>query len=417
MHQHATATPPDIRDLNARISPALAAIITKLLAKDPDDRYQSGAGLLADLNHLEELNREFEERGEMTLGRDDAHVDVFFADIPLVGREAELTKLKDAWEKTRSGHGSVVLVDGEAGMGKSRLLRELIDVAKPTARLFLTCKCSRENPMPLAPLRSVVESYLRAVCALPPQARQEAEAKLREAVGKEAAMLGRFSPSLASLVHGEASAESGAPDGQVQFYATIAEFFTSLARLQEPALLVIDDIQWLDNASQEILSLIAEKLDTIPLLIATTSRNDAASQSTLSRFTNFMAPVMSARLTVSPLKRADAARLIQEHLGASATLESDFVAHVHGLSGGNPFAIGEYMRALLDAGLLTPSWGIWKIDAEGIDSLDLSKDVIQLVLSRIDTLDEQVQDILTHAARLGSHFELTYLPEICQVEP
>src|SRR5206468_8301942 len=103
------------------------------------------------------------------------------ADAPLVGRAAELAELLGRWDKARSGQGGVALVCGAAGMGKSRLVRELVEAARNAGGLVLQGKAMPDDLMPFAPVRSAVEQYLGAVDRLPPPARNAALDQVRAA--------------------------------------------------------------------------------------------------------------------------------------------------------------------------------------------------------------------------------------------
>src|SRR5690606_26389007 len=139
----------DLRSLNPRVSPGFAAIVAKLLAKDPDDRYQSAAGLLADLDRLPVLNGQLQAGRAVVLDAASAQT-VALDQTLVVGRGLELAVLQSAWEMARTRHGEAVLLVGEAGSGKSRLVRELLRTL-PGTTLVLAGKCSDADVTPLGP--------------------------------------------------------------------------------------------------------------------------------------------------------------------------------------------------------------------------------------------------------------------------
>jgi hypothetical protein len=163
---HATAPVPDPRAACPGLSPTFAALIGKLLAKDPDDRYPSGESLLADLHRLRaEPDAKFEV-GTVAGG----------ADVPgqgaLAGRVRELGEVANRWRRARAGRGGVVLVQGPPGVGKTRLAQELTASVRAGGHLVLHGTCEPDDPVPLAPLRAAVERYLREVDRLPEDERR-----------------------------------------------------------------------------------------------------------------------------------------------------------------------------------------------------------------------------------------------------
>ncbi|MCA9794847.1 MAG: AAA family ATPase, partial [Candidatus Eremiobacteraeota bacterium] len=215
LRQHAVQPPADPRSLNPGLEPELAAIILRLLAKDPDDRFQSAAELLGALGGPVEASFE----------------------TPLLGRQAELAALLSSWQETQSGRGTVVLVSGPAGCGKSRLVREFLSMAEPEV---LQAKCEQGDPVPLRPLIAAIDDYLAGTAGDLSRARNAAE--------EAGPLVGRFSARLAQMVPEQTRHEQ--PD---RFYQAPVDWLLSLARLVGGAVLFLDDLQWVDRATQSIL--------------------------------------------------------------------------------------------------------------------------------------------------------------------
>jgi diguanylate cyclase (GGDEF)-like protein len=406
MRLHAVAPPADVRTLRPDLSPAFAAIVAKLLAKDPDDRYQSGDGLVADLQRL----RAGGDR-QFPLGREDSPVGE--ADTVLVGRAAELTELLERWDKARSGHGGAVVVCGAPGIGKSRLVRELAVAARGAGCLVLQGKAMPDDPMPMAPVRSAVEQYLRAVNRLAQPARGAALDLVRGAAKPVAALVRTLSPVLAGLL----DAPSGLVDDdrQEQFAVAVAAFVAELARQAGGAVLWLDDVQWLDPGTRRVLRYLADELADAPLLLTVTARDDRDSRGALEAFSAELDDVIDTRLDLRPLDDAEIGRLLAAHLGGAA-VTAELSAQLAARSGGNPFTAGEYLRAALDAGLIRPSWGVWLLEEGGLDALELPEDVLRLVLSRVDGLGMDSRRLLAAAAAIGIRFRPGQLAEVCRVD-
>jgi serine/threonine protein kinase len=264
---HAVAPVPDPRELAPDLSPALAGIIRRLLAKDPDDRYQSGVGLLADLRRAAA-----EPDADFPLGTADEPWAA--QDGPLVGVDGELATLTARWEQALANRGGIALVHGAPGGGKSRLARELTGSARRSGQLVLHGKSSTDDPQPFAPLRAAIDAYVRSLSGLPDGGSGPAAQQLKAAAGPSASLVKGLSPALATVL--------AAPDpvgeiGQERYAAAVAAFLTELARLAGGAVLHLDDVQWADEATVRVLEQMASELAGVPMLVIGTARDDAAS--------------------------------------------------------------------------------------------------------------------------------------------
>ncbi|GID27704.1 diguanylate cyclase [Paractinoplanes brasiliensis] len=403
---HATAPVPDARALRPGLSPSLAGIIATLMAKDPDDRYQSGDALLTDLQRLAERPGErFEpgtdRRGVRPMGP-----------TLLVGRDQEVIALANRWLRARDGAGGAALVEGPAGAGKTRLVRELTNAVASDGDLVLYGKCVPDDPIPLAPLRGAVERHLRTVERLPAAEREHAVARLRRAAGRGGPLLHTLSPLLADLMRVQRIGET---HRQEQFVNAVAAFLVGLADEFQGAVLHLDDVQWLDGPTRRVLQQVTNRLTGTPLLVIATSRDDPDSAAALDRFGADMDATLDTRLPLRPLDTDAVLQLVEEHLGG-VRLPRHQVLELAERAGGNPFIVGEYVRAVFDAGLITPAWGEWTLDLAGLDRLELSGDAVDLVLQRIDGLGEESRRLLVAGATAGRWFPTELVAAVCGIE-
>ncbi len=353
---HAVAPAPDLRDLVPGIPPVLADAVATLLAKDPDDRYQSGEALAADL------------QGDASAEQ--------ATDRPIVGRATELEQLK-----SRMGTGGVGVVRGGPGTGKTRLLAEIAS----TAAVTLQATAAADDPVPLGPLRRAIDQYLRGI---PSATRAEAHDRLRACAGDAAPLLAALTPSLAGVLGPTQTVDDDRPE---QFTMAVAGFLIKLARAGGGLLLAVDDAQWLDTGTRRVLTHLAGQIQDAPLLLLVTTRDDDN-------------PVdATAELTLTPLRDDDVATLIQSLLPG---IQSDdpLLGLLIARGRGNPLVVHEYLRAIVDAGLLRPSWGRWILDEEGLDALALPQDALGLLLTRVHEMDERTRELLVTAASVGMAF-------------
>jgi signal transduction histidine kinase/predicted Ser/Thr protein kinase/tetratricopeptide (TPR) repeat protein len=387
---HAVATPPSVDSINPSISPAICAIVAKLLAKDPDDRYASGLALEAELEVAMGKSRQSGAATSVEIS----------VEPPLVGRKREMSRLSQSWAQVRRGKGELVLLHGDSGTGKSRLAREVVRQAGRGVTL-LRGKCSQDQGLSLSPFRQAIDNYLR---------RTGDNDGARKAAGE-------FTPQLRHLTARLDAALGAAPTGeraeenQEIFYSAVASFILALGRSESqetlaPSILLIDDIQWLDEASFQVMMEIARRIEDAGVLMLCTSRSDEASLAALDRFRT--EAHKHSDLALQPLDQQGVVELISSYLGGYLP-DQDLVTQLLSRTGGSPFALGEYLRAMLEAGLVRPYWGSWQFDLAGLESLSLPTDVVQLVLRRIGDLSEMTRDILSIGATIGNVFSLPIL--------
>ncbi|MFC3744683.1 diguanylate cyclase [Paractinoplanes deccanensis] len=372
LRMHLVAPVPDLAATDG-VPPELAAVVSRLLAKDPDDRYPDAAALLADLRRCP--------------GGEAAELPVA-GRWPLCGRDAEREALAARWERARAGHGGVVMIRGASGSGRSRLAEE----ATVPAAGFPVLRVAGQHDAagPLAALRAAVDGYLQSLRWLPAPERAAAEGQLRAAAAASgAALLSRLSPRLAELI-----GDTGG--GEEAGIAAVVAFLGDLARRSGGLLLLLDDAEWLDAGTREVLARLTPELPSLPLLVVLTGQDGRHAQADLV-------------LTCSPLAREAVDELVASRL-PGATVTAELTRHVADRTGGSPMAVVAYLWRLIDAGLLSPLWGVWRLDEAGAAELPAADDVRALLASRLDGLPDAGREVLVLAALAGPRFRTETLP-------
>jgi diguanylate cyclase (GGDEF)-like protein len=400
LHLHATAPVPDPRALAPGLGVTFAAIIVRLLAKDPDDRYQSATGLLADLRRLAA-----DPAGPFALGDHDGPA--VLADAPLTGRKSECTALRDRWTAAVEGRGGIAVLHGITGTGKTRLAADLGDLVTAAGGTVLRGAASPSDRRPMAPLRAAVDAYVRALLRRPAGA--DAAAKLlRAAAGQGAGLVTSLSPALAEAL--------GVPGvageiGSERHSAAVADLLTGLARTTGPVLLHLDDVQWFDDGTVRVLEQLAAGLTGVPLLVVATARNDDECGPAAAVVLNRLEPSPDTDITLGPLDAEAVGELI-DALSGGVHIDEHGASAITMLTGGNPFVTLSYARAVIDAGLLSPDWGVWRVDSAGVQDLALPADSAQLLLRRMGTLAPENRRLLQLAGVIGTAFDPALVAEV-----
>jgi diguanylate cyclase (GGDEF)-like protein len=403
LRAHASLAPPDLLGLAPETPPELAHVIATLLAKDPDDRYPSGEDLIADLR---------------ALGRGPAVERSARVRAPMFGRDSELAVLIRRWDRARSGTGGLCLVRGEAGIGKSRLIAELGDVVERAGGIVLRARALRGDPVPFGPIRAAMDAYLATLARLAPSERSERRSQVREAcAGWTPAMLGRVAPGLEALVaeddptFAEALGDPAEPGQDLpqdarqsddRFAPAVATMLIRLARAGQGLLLLVDDVRWSDPGTRQVLKHLAAEIRWAPLLVVATGRPNTADPALIALMENLI-PVIDEDLILPDLDEHDVGEQIRS-LTPGPALGEDALAALADRSNGNPLIAQEYLWSVLDAGLLWPHWGRWRLDRTGLDELDLPRDALGLLLNRIRQVQPDTRALIVTAAAVGTEF-------------
>jgi diguanylate cyclase (GGDEF)-like protein len=406
VRMHAVQAPPDARALEPNVSVQLSRILARLLAKDPDDRYQDAGSLLSDLEAL----RRGTLPAEAPLGRSVSDGPTTM--VTLVGREAELSVLLETANECRTtGVGSAVLIESDPGGGKTRLVAELALIARGNGMSVLETHIGLDHPGPLGPLARALGRFLTDLETRDPATL----AHLREQMG-----LGR-SGAADSLVGLSQNLdrflsvdEERAAEPSFHEFAVIeaAHLLMSVANASTSgAVLVIDNAHLADDATHRVLSYLAPELDRLPLVVVLTARTDPVNTPAVQRLRSEMGDAVRRRIELPPLSDAQIEGVLSWQLGGDA-LEPSLANEITIRANGNPSAAVEYLRSALEAGVLRPSWGTFSVDAEALASLDLPTDVRGLALRRLDGLRPATRWLLTEAAVIGSSFNIDLLATI-----
>ncbi|MCD5349561.1 diguanylate cyclase [Kineosporia mesophila] len=416
LRMHAVVPAPDLTQLVPSIQPALAGIVGTLLQKDPDDRYQSGRDLAADLRALAGMPR---RTAEVTSG----------GEAPLFGRNAEISVLSGRWNEVRNGRSGIALVHGGGGTGKTRLVAELLHQVRDSGSTVLQATCVPDSPVPFAPIRDAILGHLQEIARMPVGDRWRRRSKIRAAsAGWSPSMLGRIAPGLEAILNGSdtlkgkdnLTARSGLggarhtppeqarqsepePMNESQFAVAIAGFLAALARQTGDLLLFLDDVQWLDEGSRQVVSHLAGQMADSKVLILAASRDEVEYAEGLGAFYHAAGMSLDVEVPVPELDESSIGQQIRS-LIPGLDVGSSLVDILARRSNGNPFVAGEYLSAVIDAGLLQPFWGAWKLDEEGLDRLELPQDAVGLVLTRLQNLAPGTYELLVTAAVIGNEF-------------
>jgi DNA-binding CsgD family transcriptional regulator len=319
----------------------------------------------------------------------------------LVGRAAYLNTIQSLLARARSGHGGTLLLAGEAGIGKSRLAREMsIHAAEHGMQVFQGNCFEPDRTLPYGLLLDTLRSILREYSA---------ETLVAE--------LGTFAPALAQLLpeldvaipQTMPRSRRDAEQEKRHLFEALAQCFLRLAA-QRPLLLVAEDVHWSDDSSLEFLLYLARRIEAQPLALALTYRSDEIHPALAHFLASLDRERLATELALDPLTREDEGAMLRAMFGLQRTVRTDFLDTLFGLTEGNPFFLEEVLHSLLSAGGIDTTVEAW--DRVPPKDLHIPRTVQDTVQRRIDQLSPEACDLLTFAAIAGQRFDFALLERL-----
>jgi PAS domain S-box-containing protein len=415
VHCHVARKPASPAERLTTIPAAVSEIIMRLLAKDADERYQTTSGLEHDLRRcLSEWRRRNGRIEPFALGERD-QPDRLAIPEKLYGREREVETLLEAFERVAAGRApELVLIAGPAGVGKSAVAQELHRTVATRRGLFASGKFDQlERDIPYASLTQALKDLMRPLLG-----KSEAElapwrAALAAALGSNGALMTALIPDLELLIGPQPPAAELPPqDAQRRFQLVLRRTLALFARAEHPLALFLDDLQWLDAATLDLLEDLLTQPDLDHLLIIGAYRDDEVAPA--HPLTRRLAAMQEAggrlrEIALKPLLLEDVDRIVAGALRAEGC--GPLARLVHEKTAGNPFFVTQFLAALSDEGLLAYDRGEarWTWDLEGIGAKGYTDNVADLVLGRLRRLPGETHAALKGLACLGAGFSTAAL--------
>jgi PAS domain S-box-containing protein len=390
--------------------------VMKLLAKTAEDRYQTAAGLAVDLRQCLtewDKNRSIEP---FPLGADDAS-DRLMAPEKLYGREHEIDTLLGAFDRVvANGATELVLVSGYAGIGKSSVVNELQKALVPPRGLFASGKFDQyKRDIPYATLAQAFRGLVRPLLSKSETELARWRNSLSEALGPNGKLIVNLIPEL-ELVIGKQPPVADLPpqDAKNRFQMVFRRFVGVFARAEHPLALFLDDLQWLDLATLDLLEHLVTDPDVRSLLLVGAYRDNEVDPAhplmqTLETIRDAGARVEEIVLT--PLGLDDIGRLVTDALQCQPERARPLAQLVHEKTSGNPFFAIQFLTALNEDGLLAfdPVAPAWRWDIDHIRARGYTDNVVDLMVGKLKRLPVPAQEAMKQLACLGNVADVSTL--------
>ena len=416
VHCHIARTARPLAQANPSVPEPLSDIVMKLLAKLPEDRYQSARGLEVDLRRcLVEL----EEHGRIasfSLGERDVWGTLRIP-VKLYGRDSERERLYAAFERIVSEGGpELLLVSGYSGIGKSVLVQELQKPVVHEKGFFLSGKFEQyKRDIPYFTFGQAFQGLVRQILAESEVRLEAIRRRLLDALGPNGQLIVEMVPQVELVIGKQPAVSPLAPgDAQTRFNTTFSQFVTVLASKEHPLVLFLDDLQWADFGSLDLLRFLVAQKETRNLLVVGAYRDNEVDASH-----PLMATLEGIRrdggrvsaLALGPLAEGHLTQLVADTFHCSAGVAEPLAGLLNRKTSGNPFFAIQLLSALCQDGLIhfDAAASAWRWSVPEIDRRDITDDIVELMIGKIGKLLPATQEAVKRAACLGAEFSASIM--------
>ncbi len=412
IHAHIAraAVPPC--EIDSRVPKMISSIIMKLLSKNPEDRYLSAAGVKAD---LEECLARLKGTGRIDpfpIALNDVP-DRFILPSKLYGRGAEMDMLRTTLERAATGQKVMLLVSGAPGIGKTSLIREMGRHLAERNGWFISSKFDQlVRATPYSAIIGAFRELVRQILAVPDEGLSRWREKIIAALGSNCRVMIDLIPEL-ELITGLQNpvAVLDPQAAQNRLKVVFHDFITVFCRQDHPLVIFLDDLQWADLPSLGLIETMMS-IDSGALLLVLAYRdNEVEETHPFMEMVSHIPGQFLERITVGPLKAHYTADIIADIVHRPPGDIDSLSGLVQEKTGGNPFFVGEFLKALHAEDLLGFDAGkrAWYWDIPGIHAKRFTDNVVQLIMGRIGKLHADTRRYLQYASMLGNVFSLEKL--------
>jgi predicted ATPase/signal transduction histidine kinase/DNA-binding NarL/FixJ family response regulator/tRNA A-37 threonylcarbamoyl transferase component Bud32 len=420
VHCHIAKTPAPPQQINPEVPAAVSEIVMKLLAKTAEERYQSALGLKADLVICLTQLETSSQISNFIPGQRDLSGQLL---IPqkLYGREAEVTTLLDTFEQVSEGNVEMVLVAGYSGIGKSALVQE---IHKPIVRqqgYFISGKFDQfKRDIPYSSIIQSFQELMRQLLAENAEKIADWKRKLLDAFGSNGLVITEVIPEVELIVGQQPPVpQLGQAESQNRFNRVFKQFIQVFTKKEHPLVLFLDDLQWADSASLKLIQLLMTEPDSQYLLLIGAYRDNEVSATHPLMLALDTIHQTSAKLTtiiLRPLDIGNVSQLVADTLKSETSKVQPLAELVFKKTQGNPFFLTQLLKSLYQEKLLSfdftlprESKGGWRWDIKQIQDVDITDNVVELMVNQIQKLATKTQNLLKLAACIGDKFTLDVL--------
>ncbi|WP_437991540.1 AAA family ATPase [Sorangium sp. So ce145] len=428
VHHHIAKTPVAPHLIRPAIPEALSRVIMKLLSKTAEDRYQSTFGLKADLKACLDMLEHGAPAADFVPGRRDKPTRLQISQ-KLYGRQGEVGALMAAFrdisgsgpEAAEGGRSELVLVAGYSGVGKSAVVNEIHKPIAKEAGYFAAGKFDQfTRNVPYAAILAALREIVRQILTESRNELADWRARILAAVSPNGRVIAEVIPEIELVIGEQPPAPAlGSMETRNRFNLTFRNFIGAIALKTRALVLFLDDLQWADTGSLNLLSVLLEDPDIRHLLLIGSYRDnevDDAHPLTMMLGALRKSDARVRTITLEPLGPDHVNQLVSDTLDAPREECRELSGVIFAKTHGNPFFTIQYLESVCREGHLrfSSETGAWRWNIADIQRMTVADNVVDLMVRRIQGLGEATQRVLKLAACIGNQFDLRMLALIHQ---
>ncbi len=415
IHSHIAKTPEPPHHVNPNIPPVLSAVVLKLMAKDPEDRYQGAGALRVDLTRCLD---QFRESGKIEL------FDIGRADIParlkmprqLYGRDREVAEMLSAFEHARAGRREIVFLTGIPGIGKSRLVEEIHQAVRSSQAFFTDCECDPlKMDVPYASFIDGLNGLIRHLLIMDEETIHRWRESFLQELGDNCRLVADVIPEFSHIIGDLAPMPHiSSTDMEQRFHFVFRRFVEIFAAAEHPLVIFLNNLQWVDDSSLDLMERMLESGEINHcLVICTWQPSDEPGSKPRTAFSGIIQRIgIKPRLIhLAPLDDAAINRLVADCLRTSPEETRELSTLVMKKAGGVPFFAFQFLKVCCDQGYITYD-GQWCFNMPAIAEADITDDVALFMAKKVGRLPADVMGMLQTAACIGIGFDNELLARI-----
>lgn len=421
VHHHLAKTPTEPHYLNSDIPKVISDIIMTLLEKNAEDRYQSARGIYKDLQRCQKMWTSTQQIESFTLAEQD------FSDklqIPqkLYGRDYDIKRLIDAFERTSQGEPEMMLVSGYSGIGKTALVQEIYKPITEKRGYFISGKFDQlQRDIPYTAIVNAFTKLVEQLLSENDTQLQEWKDKILAEVGDNGQVIIEIIPKLELIIDKQPDAAKLPPaESENRLNMVFKNFIKVFTKPKHPLVIFLDDLQWVDSASLKLIQLLMESTDIHALFLIGAYRDNEVS-TVLHPLRLTLEEIQKAKTVVNkillePLALEHVNQLIADALHSDLGRTHDLARLVKKKTDANPFFIKEFMESLYAKKLLSfdIQQGVWQWDLPQIEAHHITDNVVEMMVEKIRQFSVDTQEALRFAACIGNKFDIDILATVLE---
>ena len=421
VHAHIAKVPLSPHTKNSTPKP-ISDIIMKLLEKNPEDRYQNINGILYDLEWC--LDKLISQSDYNPISLNESFIvgekdfsGIFRIPEKLYGRTKEVNEIVNTFKRVTTGNTELLLISGHSGIGKSVLINEVNRPIIECKGYFINGKYDQfKRSIPYRAIASAFTGMIQQILSEKAESIQTWKYKIISALGSNAQVLIDVIPELESLIGPqEPVMQLGIEESQNRFNLVFQSFIEVLSAKEHPLAIFLDDMQWADSPSIKLIQNILSNFEIRYLLIMFSFRdNEVASTDPLFLMLENIkkSGIGYKEISLGPLSLFDIHVLVSETLSCEKERCRELTEILFTKTTGNPFFLNTLFKSLYDKNLIFFTKGKWEWDIEKIREVEISENVIDLVIEKVKELPPNLIEVLKFSACLGSDFNLDIMTQI-----